>query len=280
MRDERYTWQQQIFSKDKGIKKTTNFIILLLLCIIILLGAIATIKIGKGDNAALPYLKEYFDSKISNKNADIEARKNSSAHSDVLPKDSTNESNEDWKLLLVNKNHPVPEGFTVNLETLSNGHAIDERVYPDLQRMMNDARAAGLFPYICASYRTQEDQIKLFDTDVRKYKAEGYSEEEAKVKAASWVAVPGTSEHQLGLALDIVASKYPVLDKQQEQTPEQIWLMKNSYKYGFILRYPSSKSEITGIGYEPWHYRYVGKEAAEEITKKGICLEEYLGMDK
>lgn len=280
MRDERYTWQQQIFSKDKGIKKTTNFIILLLLCIIILLGAIATMKIGKGDNAALPYLKEYFDSKISNKNADIEARKNSSAHSDVLPKDSANESNEDWKLLLVNKNHPVPEGFTVNLETLSNGHAIDERVYPDLQRMMNDARAAGLFPYICASYRTQEDQIKLFDTDVRKYKAEGYSEEEAKVKAASWVAVPGTSEHQLGLALDIVASKYPVLDKQQEQTPEQIWLMKNSYKYGFILRYPSSKSEITGIGYEPWHYRYVGKEAAEEITKKGICLEEYLGMDK
>lgn len=280
MRDERYTWQQQIFSKDKGIKKTTNFIILLLLCIIILLGAIATMKIGKGDNAALPYLKEYFDSKISNKNADIEARKNSSAHSDVLPKDSTNENNEDWKLLLVNKNHPVPEGFTVNLETLSNGHAIDERVYPDLQRMMNDARAAGLFPYICASYRTQEDQIKLFDTDVRKYKAEGYSEEEAKVKAASWVAVPGTSEHQLGLALDIVASKYPVLDKQQEQTPEQIWLMKNSYKYGFILRYPSSKSEITGIGYEPWHYRYVGKEAAEEITKKGICLEEYLGMDK
>lgn len=279
MRDERYTWQQQIFSKDKGIKKTTNFIILLLLCTIILLGAIATMKIGKGDNAALPYLKEYFDSKISNKNADIEARKNSSAHSDALPKDSTNESNEDWKLLLVNKNHPVPEGFTVNLVDLSNGHAIDERVYPDLQRMMNDARAAGLSPYICASYRTQEDQVKLFDTDVRKYKAEGYSEEEAKVKAASWVAVPGTSEHQLGLALDIVASKYPVLDKQQEQTPEQIWLMKNSYKYGFILRYPSNKSEITGIGYEPWHYRYVGKEAAEEITKRGVCLEEYLGRD-
>lgn len=279
MRDERYTWQQQIFSKDKGIKKPTNFIMLLMLCTVILLGAIATMKISKGQNTVLPYLNEYFDSKKSNTSADIGARKNSSAHSDALPKDSTNESNEDWKLLLVNKNHPVPAGYTVNLVNLSNGHAIDERVYPDLQHMMNDARAAGLSPYICASYRTQEDQIKLFDIDVNKYKAEGHSEEEARAKAANWVAVPGTSEHQLGLAVDIVSSKNQNLDKNQETTPEQIWLMENSYKYGFILRYPSNKSEITGIGYEPWHYRYVGKEAAEEITKRGVCLEEYLGRD-
>ena len=95
-------------------------------------------------------------------------------------------------------------------------------------------------------------------------------------EAGKWVAVPGTSEHQTGLALDIISSSYQVLDRDQENTAEQRWLMENSYKYGFILRYPSDKSEITGINYEPWHYRYVGKEAAKEIYEKGLCLEEYL----
>ena len=90
------------------------------------------------------------------------------------------------------------------------------------------------------------------------------------------MAVPGTSEHQLGLALDIVDVANQVLDERQENTEVQKWLMKNSWKYGFILRYPTDKSDITGISYEPWHYRYVGKEAAKEIYEAGICLEEYL----
>ena len=90
------------------------------------------------------------------------------------------------------------------------------------------------------------------------------------------MAVPGTSEHQLGLAVDIIASSYQVLDEAQENTAEQQWLMANAHHYGFILRYPSEKSAITGIGYEPWHYRYVGKAAAKEIFEQGLCLEEYL----
>ena len=93
------------------------------------------------------------------------------------------------------------------------------------------------------------------------------------------MARPGTSEHQLGLALDIVDLDYQQLDTRQEETPEQKWLMENSWKYGFILRYPTDKSNITGIIYEPWHYRYVGKEAAKVIHEKGICLEEYLEND-
>ncbi len=105
---------------------------------------------------------------------------------------------------------------------------------------------------------------------------QNYSQEEAKKKAAQWIAIPGTSEHQTGLALDIVSSSYQLLNKEQENTPEQKWLIENSYKYGFILRYPSDKTNITGIEYEPWHYRYVGKETAKEITERGICLEEYL----
>ena len=100
-----------------------------------------------------------------------------------------------------------------------------------------------------------------------------------EAEAARWVAQPGTSEHQTGLALDIVAAGYQILDEEQEDTAEQKWLMENSWKYGFILRYPSEKSDITGIGYEPWHYRYVGKAAAADIYRTGVCLEEYLSQE-
>ena len=182
----------------------------------------------------------------------------------------------DWKLILVNGDNPIPQDFSVNLTQLRNGQAVDSRMYPDLQNMMDDARAAGLSPLICSSYRTEEDQEALYANKVSRLMDQGYAREEAEVEAARWVAVPGTSEHQLGLAVDIVAESYQVLDEQQEDTAEQKWLMEHAHQYGFILRYPQDKSHITGIGYEPWHYRYVGKEAAAKIYEDGICLEEYL----
>ena len=182
-----------------------------------------------------------------------------------------------WNLKLVNASHPLPDGFTVEVTQLSNGHSIDARAYPALQEMMDAARAAGLSPVICSSYRTNETQQRLFQQQVDAYIERGYSEEDAEVEAAVWVAIPGTSEHELGLAVDIVDLSYQLLDEKQEQTPVQQWLMEHCQEYGFILRYPTDKSSITGIGYEPWHYRYVGKEAAEEIMSQGICLEEYLG---
>lgn len=182
-----------------------------------------------------------------------------------------------WNMILVNPWNAMNQNFSVELTQLANGHAIDKRAYPDLQNMMDDARAEGLSPMICSSYRTWDKQRTLYDNETKRYMAQGYSKEEAEKEAAKWVAVPGTSEHQTGLAVDIVAQSYQILDKKQEDTPEQRWLMENSYKYGFILRFPTNKSKITGINYEPWHYRYVGKEAAKEIYERGICLEEYLG---
>ena len=116
----------------------------------------------------------------------------------------------------------------------------------------------------------------MFDNQVEKWKKQGYSEDEAKIEAGRLVAVPGTSEHQLGLALDIVDISYQILDEKQEDTPAQQWLLENSWKYGFILRYPKDKTDITKISYEPWHYRYVGEKAAKEIFDRKICLEEYL----
>lgn len=187
---------------------------------------------------------------------------------------------EDWRLVLVNKKNSLPVGHEIETMQLRNGQVIDKRIYEDLQQMMDDARAQGLSPIICSSYRSNEKQIRLFNNEIRDFINKGYSEEEAEEEAKKWVAIPGTSEHELGLALDIVSESYQVLSKEQENTPEQQWLMQNCYKYGFILRYPEDKTHLTGISYEPWHYRYVGREAAEEITKNGLCLEEYLMKKK
>ena len=181
-----------------------------------------------------------------------------------------------WQLRLVSAAHPLPEDFEVpELTKLKGGHAIDSRVYPALQQMMDDCRAAGLNPVICSSYRTHDKQEELFRKKVNTLRKQGYSQEEAETEAARWVARPGTSEHETGLAVDIVDKSYQLLDEKQAETPVQQWLMAHCAEYGFILRYPVEKSDLTGIGYEPWHYRYVGVEAAEEISERGICLEEY-----
>jgi len=183
---------------------------------------------------------------------------------------------EDWSLLLVNAQNPLPEIFHVRLMGLRNGQAVDERAYPSLQAMMDAARAEGLSPLICSSYRNRSEQRNLYEDKVTRCMEEGLPREAAEAEAARWVAPPGTSEHETGLAVDIVSLDYQALDEAQANTPEQRWLMENSWKYGFILRYPADKTEITGIGYEPWHYRYVGEEAAMEMRERGLCLEEYV----
>lgn len=179
---------------------------------------------------------------------------------------------DDWQLLLVNQWNSLPDGYAPGLTELWNGESVDSRIYPDLQEMFDDARAVGLNPYVNSGYRTAQVQQSLMDEEINDYMVQGYSEAEARRLAEQWVAVPGTSEHQLGLAVDIS------MEDTATQTTSDMWqwLMKNSYKYGFILRYPEDKTNITGISYEPWHYRYVGREAAEEIYRSGLCLEEYL----
>lgn len=181
-----------------------------------------------------------------------------------------------WNLILVNGAHPLPEDFQIpELTQLRNDHAIDSRAHPALQEMMDAARAEGLQPLICSSFRTWDKQEELFSNKVQFHLDQGYSLTEAEESAAHWVARPGTSEHQAGLAVDIVDVNYQLLDERQEETPVQLWLMEHCAEYGFILRYPTDKSDLTGVGYEPWHYRYVGEAAAKEIMEQEICLEEY-----
>lgn len=184
---------------------------------------------------------------------------------------------KDWRLTLVNKENPINQSMEIKTVKIGNNHYVDERIHDQLEKMLKDAKKAGVSPLICSSFRTQEKQKSLFDNKVKKNKNSGMDEEEAVQEAAGWVAYPGTSEHQLGLAVDIVDLEHQSLDSSQEETPATKWLMKNCQNYGFILRYPTEKSSITGVNYEPWHYRYVGEEVAKEIMSRKICLEEYLG---
>lgn len=184
---------------------------------------------------------------------------------------------DDDLLTLVNPWNPLPDSWTPDLVTLSDGRKIDSRCYEAFQEMMDACKAAGYSPFLCSAYRTQETQQGLYDNKVQRLVSSGMSEEEAKVEAAKAVAIPGTSEHQLGLAVDIVDANMQDLTDEQENTATQKWLMANSWRYGFIHRYPNGRTDITGIIYEPWHYRYVGKDAAQDIFNRDITLEEYLG---
>ena len=190
------------------------------------------------------------------------------------------DSNSTWMLTLVNAGNPLPEGFAPPLKTLANGLKFDERAIDELNAMLSAARRQGLSPVVSSAYRTTEKQQSLFDGKVSALIALGLDPVQADTEARKHVAYPGTSEHNLGLAADIVSLFYQHLDSNQANTPEVKWLREHCAEYGFILRYPEEKAEITGIVFEPWHFRYVGVEAATAIMEGGLCLEEYLLIDR
>lgn len=178
---------------------------------------------------------------------------------------------EPWNLILVNQTHSIPENWEQELTTLSNGTQVDSRIYPELQQMFDDMRAQGVYPVVASGYRTAEKQQSLMDEKIQEFEAQGYSAQDAATEARLWVNPVGYSEHQTGLAVDINADG--VNSSGQEVYD---WLADHAWEYGFILRYPEGKTDITSTDYEPWHYRYVGKEAAQSIHEQGVCLEEYL----
>ena len=175
-----------------------------------------------------------------------------------------------WYLVLINRDHPLPEDWTVEPKEVPGGQSVDARIYAPLMEMFEAAKSINLdrLPNVESGYRSMEKQQLLYDQKLSEFLKEGYSEKHARALTEKWVSVPGTSEHQLGLAVDISGEIYEIYP----------WLQENSWRYGFVLRYPSDKTAITGISGEEWHYRYVGVEAAKEMYEKGLCLEEYLGQ--
>ena len=174
------------------------------------------------------------------------------------------EEKAQWYLILVNPWNEIPEGYDIETAEIEGGYVADARIKDALQDMLADCREAGYSPRIVSTFRTRETQQYLYDHTANK----------------ADTALPGHSEHECGLAADIIdvdsiGWSDPLIDAQEDM-PTQKWLMEHCQDYGFILRYPKDKEEITGIVYEPWHYRYVGKEHAAIIMENGLCLEEYL----
>lgn len=203
----------------------------------------------------------------------------SASEPEDLPASATTDG--DWRLVLVNPTHKLNGDYDVELAPVNANYQLDARIVEDMQAMIAAAKEAGYSLQICSAYRSTDRSRVLYNNKVNQYKAAGYSDEDAAVEAAKWVAPPGTSEHNTGLAADIVSAdyftKYADLEHDFETFDEFKWLYANCADYGFILRYPKDKQEITGITYEPWHYRYVGREHAKKIMEQKICLEEYLG---
>ena len=200
------------------------------------------------------------------KAANIVASASSTVATTIMPPSADNA----WMLVLVNDSHPLSVLTPPELVALSNGITVDARMYPALQAMFNAMRAIGLSPFVREGFRTNEMQQEILDTRVQQYVNAGYSHEQSRKLALQYVAEPGTSEHQLGLAVDINST-------DGNNWSCYTWLAAHAHEFGFILRYPQGKENITGIAYEAWHYRYVGTEAAAEIYAAGVTLEEYLG---
>ena len=187
-------------------------------------------------------------------------------------------SKEDWKLVLINKQHPVPEDYAFTLgkiKTIKGEMQCDERIVEELLAMMQAARNEGVNLAICSPYRDLNRQEVLFNRKIEAYMEKGMSYMDAYSLSSQAVTVPGASEHQIGLAIDIVSDTYLSLDEGFAETDAGKWLKEHCSEYGFILRYPKGKEYITSIEFEPWHFRYVGKEAAKIIMEEELCLEEF-----
>ena len=183
-----------------------------------------------------------------------------------------------WMLVLVNETHPLDTSYIpADLYEVESERSVDARIKEPLEKMLGDAEAEGLSMYVASAYRSYDQQRTVFNATMQDWVNQGYTPLNAYDETKKSVAVPGTSEHATGLAVDIIASEYEALDDRQGETAEQQWLMEHCWEYGFILRYPPEKADVTGIIYEPWHYRYVGETAAKEIHEQNITLEEYLG---
>lgn len=185
---------------------------------------------------------------------------------------------EDWKYCLVNDRHPLPENYQPDLTDTIQGKQVHRGIADALEQMLSDAEKEGLNLIICSAYRDYEKQAELVENSIDKLITAGYSYAEAHWKTKQQLALVGVSEHHTGLAVDIVGKTHQSLDEKQADTSEAKWLEEHAHEYGFILRYPKDKENITGIFFESWHFRYVGKEAAAFMKEHQLCLEEFLEL--
>lgn len=188
-----------------------------------------------------------------------------------------------WYLKLANDWNTLPESYDSTFTAVEyggglSGKLFDSRAVDALREMLaaGNAENAALRLQPVSCYRSVALQKSLYERQVQKQKNAGYSDAKAREVAATIVKRPGQSEHNTGLAADLGGSGDYSLNQSFERTAAYRWLIEHCADYGFILRFPKDKEAVTGVIYEPWHFRYVGKEAAAELMRDGLCLEEYL----
>lgn len=212
---------------------------------------------------------------ILNEIIDVNAIENSTANNTIETHVTSEESLKklnDWRLVLVNNDNKMAEDYVPPLENIDSARQFDARAINELTQMILDMKAVGIKNiWAQSTYRSPEKQKKLIEESIQEYLDDGKTEEEARTLTLRGIEEPYSSEHNLGLAVD-----FNNVDYAFEETKAFSWLVKNAENYGFILRYPADKEDITKIKYEPWHWRYVGTEYAKEINRLGLCLEEYI----
>lgn len=190
-------------------------------------------------------------------------------NSDTFIEDASTKNG--WNLILVDHTNKIPMHYKTTLQTLKNGKQVDARIVKDLSDMLIDARNDNIYMQVSEGYRSMSDQQSILNQRVDHYKNRGFITILAKRYALNYVAAPQTSEHELGLAVDVMGDHRYTTDESVYD-----WLSHNAYRYGFIERYPKDKTKLTHMKYEPWHYRYVGKKDALKMYEKHYCLEEYI----
>lgn len=185
---------------------------------------------------------------------------------------------EDWSLRLVRYENQLGENFEPELADIENDQQFDARAAAHLKALIQAARDAGYTVYFCSGYRDYETQSIIYWNHINDFMEAGMTADEAHAETRLSVNYPGASEHQLGLAADILEYKDQEMESWIGGSGLMLWLEENCADYGFVIRYPEDKTDITGISYEPWHLRYVGGEAARYMMDNGLCLEEFLAL--
>lgn len=203
-----------------------------------------------------------------------------SAEDKMLQSLPENAHSKDWNLVLVNPWQALPEDFEPELVQVDNEQWIAERIESAWNNWKEAALEAGHRLFLASGYRTVERQENNFNNQLEAYLNEGMSEEEARNRTMDYLTEPGHSEHHTGLALDIVDEEWIVagngLTTEYDTQASQQWMTETMADFGFILRYPEGKEEVTGIQYESWHFRYVGEENAQFMVEHDLVLEEYI----
>lgn len=267
----RHVPRSQIIKRRKAYKRKIflrkilfSFVVTLILSIMTV-GAILLFYIAIDDGEE--FYPDKNDASLENENTNI-------SHTDDTGDFSIWNEKCDFNLIIVNKDNKLPANFKENLVDFK-GTKIDKRIVNNLSKMIDDAANNSVTLWISSGYRSVKLQAEIMDDEIARNIRAGHSRKESEELAKQLVAEPGESEHHTGLAID-----FNTISDDFCNTNAYKWLLENGAKYGFILRYPESKENITGKNYEPWHFRYVGVHAAKAMNGKDICLEEYIDSIK